>query len=646
MLQIQSSYPYFTDKTGSPLNAGSIYIGVAGQNAQSNPTQVYYDEAGTLPAAQPLKTTNGYIYRSGVPTRLYTALTDYSMVVRDKNAALVFNTLSSSSVFNNQLLATSSGAAGVGYTQGGISAVTRTVQDKLRDAVSVKDFGAVGDGVTDDINAFVAAYNTGKGVFVPDGSYIVNVATQDQANAIMGMMISLHLFCSSLVVNIGAGVFNFSTRTTFDVTNGYKLKVIGAAHSTLTFSALLSIVSIGSNNHQVTIRLVNATTVDIGDFLIVETTFGTNAQEVLEGVWEVIGKASNDVTLKNKADVVSFSAVPTLTAASIKKINTVMKYTNSLGFLVRTPMGADSGLGSGFSRMAVVGDDSSNVGVLIEYGCSASFSNEFALCNFGSHGIYPIYHGVVILQDSFVCGIGENGVYSLNGSTIQGVRTIVNGNGAAGFVASTGARIAASQSKACGNNSGYRSLGGSVIICNSSVASYNTNYGHDARESGYLDATGATSKADRNGLYGISASGNCYVDFTSGNAASNGTLDAIEADIESVIKGGTYGTSSLNTRPIRMLTGTAVHDFGVVNANTTKLVAITVAGAANNANNTVSVGYNGAEVLNTAGSPIPCLVVTGRVTGVDTVTLYASNVTTSNSNAVGNRTYRVQVNQF
>jgi len=51
-------------------------------------------------------------------------------------------------------LAASSGSSLVGYTQGGISAVSRTVQGKLRESVSVKDFGAVGNGVTDDTAAF------------------------------------------------------------------------------------------------------------------------------------------------------------------------------------------------------------------------------------------------------------------------------------------------------------------------------------------------------------------------------------------------------------------------------------------------------------------------------------------------------------
>jgi hypothetical protein len=48
-------------------------------------------------------------------------------------------------------------AANVSYTPAGVGAVTTSVQAKLRESVSVKDFGATGDGTTDDTAAFNAA---------------------------------------------------------------------------------------------------------------------------------------------------------------------------------------------------------------------------------------------------------------------------------------------------------------------------------------------------------------------------------------------------------------------------------------------------------------------------------------------------------
>jgi len=69
----------------------------------------------------------------------------------------------------------------INYNQGGTGAQTRTVENKLQDVVSVKDFGATGDGVTDDTAAIQAALTyvhtanpTGKGLYFPSGTYIIS----------------------------------------------------------------------------------------------------------------------------------------------------------------------------------------------------------------------------------------------------------------------------------------------------------------------------------------------------------------------------------------------------------------------------------------------------------------------------------------
>jgi hypothetical protein len=57
------------------------------------------------------------------------------------------------------------------YTTTGVGAVSRLVSSKLGDVVSVKDFGAVGDGVTDDTAAIQDALTAGGKVVVPTGTY-------------------------------------------------------------------------------------------------------------------------------------------------------------------------------------------------------------------------------------------------------------------------------------------------------------------------------------------------------------------------------------------------------------------------------------------------------------------------------------------
>ena len=243
--QLAPPYPIFTDRDGSPLDAGYLYFGAVNENPETNPIQIYYDSAFTIPAAQPLRTSNGYVMRNGSPALVY-AGSQFSVTVRNKRSELVIyspvgygvdpasisgtvihddftgdgvttvytisatpSTKNATSIYidgvyqskNNydtsgstltfstapplmsaiEVVSQESSIIGgassqqISYVQGGAGSISRTVQGRLQDFVSVKDFGAVGDGVTNDTAAFNAAWaaTAPQAVYVPAASYAI-----------------------------------------------------------------------------------------------------------------------------------------------------------------------------------------------------------------------------------------------------------------------------------------------------------------------------------------------------------------------------------------------------------------------------------------------------------------------------------------
>lgn len=113
-----------------------------------------------------------------------TARVDDTLTVlraQDNTTARAWNAGDSLSLrVNAAAFADISKAANHEYTPAGTGAVATTVQSKLRETVSVKDFGAVGDGVTDDTAAIqFALSSTATEIIFPPGNYRVVDALLD-----------------------------------------------------------------------------------------------------------------------------------------------------------------------------------------------------------------------------------------------------------------------------------------------------------------------------------------------------------------------------------------------------------------------------------------------------------------------------------
>lgn len=175
--------PQFHNRDGQPLDGGFIYVGQAGLDAQANQIQLYRDPALTLPLSQPVLTLNGYASDGPTPIAFYAAVGDFSIKLLDANGTLVLSAPNVTTRLDAANLTGSISAALISFLQFGTGAVARTVQDKLRDTVSVFDFmtaqeiagvkaGTFLVDVTAPINAAISS--GAREIFFPQGGYVVS----------------------------------------------------------------------------------------------------------------------------------------------------------------------------------------------------------------------------------------------------------------------------------------------------------------------------------------------------------------------------------------------------------------------------------------------------------------------------------------
>jgi len=122
---ILNPIPQFFDIDGSPLDEGKLWFGPVNNNPVVVQTTVFWDAAATIPAAQPIRTINGYPVRGGKPAVIY-ANGNVSLLVQNRRGRQVFYAPDSADFGNAStlvaqlnayitLLASSAGPASLGF---------------------------------------------------------------------------------------------------------------------------------------------------------------------------------------------------------------------------------------------------------------------------------------------------------------------------------------------------------------------------------------------------------------------------------------------------------------------------------------------------------------------------------------------------
>jgi hypothetical protein len=164
---IPNAKQQFLDANGNPLAGGFVYYYIPSTTTFKNTYQN---------AALTILNTNPIILDSAGECIAY-GVGSFRQIVTDVNGNLIWDQPTLSLLTND--------AATVIYTQGSTGSVSRTVQNKLQENISVLDFGADPTGTTNSTAAILAANaacTNGARLYFPRGTYlwsgVINITTQ------------------------------------------------------------------------------------------------------------------------------------------------------------------------------------------------------------------------------------------------------------------------------------------------------------------------------------------------------------------------------------------------------------------------------------------------------------------------------------
>ena len=476
-------------------------------------------------------------------------------------------------------------------------AVPRTLAARAADVTNVRDFGAVGDGETDDTDAVQAAFSAAgsSAVLFPAGTYAV-----DELPDMSRARGSGSLAVGDAVLPAG------------DIREPLTIDFPGCFDSIQDIVSYLDArgiyadveISIASGEYALTEQIE------------IEHPNGDHISIV------GAGKSETSLVFSLPANE-SKAGIKIVGPYKIKKIDGLTLDGNDLyGYTGGSP---DDSAGS----------SEDPCGVRLEDGASCVVGPDVAVKDFARCGIAAFRGSSIVASGVAVSGCGSDNFCASQCSVLFATGTASSGSCGNGFNVDGGATIWANGSTSTGNlgrsgakGHGYVATTGGTLFANGAVSTSNAGSGFLATRNGYISAP--ESEAKTNGVHGYAASyaGNIYADgaVAGGDDAGDGnTKSGFYADNAGVI--GASGATSKNNGQhgvVAQVWGRVNFYGGLVTAN------------ANNGGHVTNGGIlsiDGAQgVTNNGGYGLEC--TTGGLVLAGSVSM-AAKVTGNTTAAIG-----------
>ena len=525
----------FTNNAGVPLAGGKVYTFEAGT---TTPKATYQDAGGTVESSNPI-----VLNARGEALAFWHGA--YDVKVTDANGLTIYTVPNyQAPVMPDDLsaddgtdkiggtwfagaqsklsdLATQTGSSLLGFVHDGTGAAPRSIQSKLRDIVCPEDFGAKGDGTTDDAAAIQNAINSfanGSSCSLrlcPGKTYLIkkSISTNNRSIVIDGhnatLLVGASMTYGLQLVGTNCELRNLQVKRSDGATVTAGIYITGLQHVVRNVTSrdqkwpVFILAQDMKESHIANLRVDNDVTNNTGIVIQFDYCVNNTVSNSMVGfcAQAFYGSGSGQPTSGYHSEGILFSSIITVYAG--KAVN------------------FDNGTFIAISNCCL--DFCETQGVFMSNGTDLNVSNTWIASNltggFIGIGTLPAVEGVSVQNNTFVRGAAA--ITGTAGVSLPGPSALVIGNR---FRQGMNGGVVTQATSQVGLNS--VTGGGTNIIANNSVS---TVVGSMSIEKNLAFPPGGSLKiGDTEGIYPIALSG-------SATAGSNGPVPTAVAGYAGVV---------------------------------------------------------------------------------------------------------------